>query len=194
MATSRICSVEGCDKPHGSRGFCKAHARRHSLGMDMTKPIRVPKGALLKWLEQHKDYRGDQCLIWPFGKDHNGYGLLKYGAHHTGAHRVMCILAHGEPPEDMTDAAHSCGKGHTGCVHPQHLVWKTRKANHADKVEHGTHNRGERQHMAKLTEDDVLHIRAMKGKVLQRELAAEYGVGQMQICRIQAGKNWAWLP
>lgn len=74
-----------------------------------------------------------------------------------------------------------------------HLDWKTSKDNHADKLIHGTDNRGEHHNMAKLTEVDVINIREMRGVVLQGEIARRYGVSQQTISAIISGANWAWL-
>lgn len=73
------------------------------------------------------------------------------------------------------------------------MSWKTRKENMADKITHGTHNRGERQYRAKLTEDKARQILALKGIMKQADIASLMGVRQDQISRIQSGKRWAWL-
>lgn len=70
------------------------------------------------------------------------------------------------------------------------LRWDTCKNNHADKVRHGTTNRGERCGTAKLTQKQVEAIRI--DIRLQREIAEEYGVLQNTISRIKGGKRWAY--
>lgn len=88
---------------------------------------------------------------------------------------------------------HSCGKGHEACVAPGHLIWKTRAENEADKLEHGTSNRGERHGRAKITEAEARTILSLKGEVHQGKLAARFGVSQPTIADIHAGRRWAWL-
>lgn len=61
----------------------------------------------------------------------------------------MCQKAHGDPPSPKHDAAHSCGRGHEGCVNPNHLSWKTKKQNQADRITHGT------SHLHILTRDET---------------------------------------
>jgi len=69
------------------------------------------------------------------------------------------------------------------------LRWDTPKNNHADKVKHGTTNRGEQCGTAKLTLDQVRAIR--QDNRLQRIIAAEYGVKDNTISRIKSFKRWA---
>jgi len=73
--------------------------------------------------------------------------------------------------------------------HLSNLRWDTPKNNHADKVRHGTTNRGERCGTAKLTLEQVRAIR--QDNRLQRIIAAEYGVKDNTISRIKSGKRWA---
>lgn len=68
------------------------------------------------------------------------------------------------------------------------LRWDTYKGNEADKLKHGTRLCGERNHRAKLTEHDVLSIRASGAR--QQELANRYGVSQVKISQIKLRKCW----
>lgn len=138
-------------------------------------------------------HTGDECLAWPYSKNGKGYGLLKVEGKTTVASRYICELVRGSPPTPEHEASHSCGNGHEGCVSPIHLGWKTTAQNQADRLIHGTHNRGERHGQAKLTEADVRGIIAMKGKKTQRELAERFGVAHQTIGEIHAGRKWAWL-
>lgn len=83
------------------------------------------KGPGLLWLKAHIAHEGEECLIWPQSRNHQGYGQVGYFGKVKKAHHIMCRLAHGEPPTPKHHAAHSCGNGHGGCVHPKHLSWKT---------------------------------------------------------------------
>jgi len=138
-------------------------------------------------------YQGDECLIWPFGRTTAGYALLHSGDKAEYVHRLACEHLHGPAPSLKHDAAHSCGKGDEGCVNPQHLRWATRKENNADKVQHGTHNRGVRHGMCILTETDVLTIRRLSGEVSQYKIAEMFGVSRGNIASIIQRKSWKWL-
>ncbi|NNU70441.1 hypothetical protein G9X67_34890 [Rhizobium sp. WYCCWR 11152] len=194
MANSRLCSIPECYKPrYGNGCYCEPHYRRLLKHGD---PLGggTSKGELLRWIhEVALHHVGDECLIWPFGKGGRGYGNLWIDGKMVNAHRYLCQIAHGEPPTPDHEAAHSCGKGHEGCISQEHLSWKTHSENMADKLIHGTHRRGERNAGAKLTEADVLEIRAMKGVETLRKTAERFGVSQEAISAIHRGKKWAWL-
>jgi hypothetical protein len=51
--------------------------------------------------------------------------------------------------------------------------------------------RGSVHHAAKLTEAQVLEIRALRGVVTQKELARRFGIAQAVVSAIQLGKTWA---
>ena len=191
--TARICSIEGCGKPQLARGWCGAHYQRwQRLGSPLAggtfagEPERYFREVVLS-------FAGDECLIWPYHKVGNGYGALKRNGHHKQVHRLACEARHGPPPTPEHDAAHSCGKGHYGCCNPNHLRWATHTENCADRLTHGTHTRGERNGMAKLSEAEVLEIRALRGAMPQREIAVHFGISASLVGDIHRGGRWAWL-
>lgn len=187
------CKIANCDKPVHAKGLCTSHYRRW---LEYGDPLggRILRGTAVAWMEQHKNFTSDECLIWPFAKARGGYGSVGVGDRTTRkVHRLMCEYRHGPPPHGKTDAAHSCGNGHLGCVNPQHLRWATKAENAADRLIHGTHSRGERSPTAKLTEADVIAIRAAEG-VQQRTLAKQFGVCEATISQIINRKHrWTWL-
>lgn len=171
--------------------------------------------AAVQWIIDHSSHVGEGCLIFPFYRHPNGYGVVWVGSgkdrRRAGAHRRMCDEAHGEAPTPAHEAAHSCGKGHEGCVHPKHLRWATRKENAEDAVSHGVvfnpHGLpgtkkdghrvvqvGELHGRARLTERDVLSIRARlaEGEKV-KDLASTYGVHRSTISLIKSGKNWSHM-
>jgi HNH endonuclease len=106
----------------------------------------------------------------------------------------MCELAYGPAPSPRHQVAHSCGKGHEGCVNPRHLRWATPKENSADMVLHGTALRGERAINVKLTTPEV-HAVKMFGEWGFRggeitTLARVYDVAPDTIRKIFKGQNW----
>lgn len=155
---------------------------------------RTTKGTLPIFLEDVvMAYGGDECLFWPFGRSGGGYAQMHDGGHIVLVCRVVCERVHGPSPTPKHQAAHSCGRGTSGCVTKGHLSWKTPVANHADKLIHGTSNRGERHGNSKLTTADVIAIKAARGKLLQREIAEMYSVSHGTVSEIHLGKTWAWL-
>lgn len=132
------CSIDGCENERcNSHGYCWMHYTRWRRHGD---PYQTAYGQGQKWLQEHVGHDGDECLIWPFGKSDTGYGTLNVDGVVGGTHRFMCKMAHGEPPSPDLQAAHSCGV--RACVNPKHLRWATQAENEADKIIHGTDNRG----------------------------------------------------
>lgn len=150
-------------------------------------------GVPLKWLEEHKNHRFDECLIWPFSRNLNGYGQVRYKGRSRLASRVMCMFAHGKPRSNSLEAAHSCGKGHKGCVNPKHLRWDTPKGNCLDKLQHGTDTRGEKNWNAKLNIDAVREIRRTYSCKNKEYLAEKFGVHATTIRDVFKRRTWAWL-
>lgn len=191
--TGKLCKVEGCTNKSGFKGYCSFHGHRFKRTGDPLVASLNPRHRInLKWLEDHASYDGDDCLKWPFTVSDNGRGVITIDGHSTSVPNAMCRLAHGEPPTSQHEAAHSCGKGHEGCVNPNHLRWATRKENEADKVVHGTIRRGTKINTVKLTEDQVRDIRRRVNET-GVALASEFGVTAANISSIRNRKNWAWL-
>lgn len=194
------CSVDDCkgnahhDKG-GKTGMCQKHYIRFKTHGDVHFVKKQPRPAM-EWIEAHVNYAGEDCLPWPFHISKvDGYGRAHHpvtGKLHTAA-RLMCALAHGEPATPRLQAAHSCGKGNEACVNPKHLYWATHKRNQADRLQHGTTNRGEKQGKSKLTTADVLQIRELLKTQTQTSIARQFGVDPSHISNIFRGKDWAWL-
>lgn len=194
MANQRICSIDGCGKPHNAKGLCGMHGQRLKRHGDISKTTKTPNGEPDRFIKDiiSSEIVGD-CINWPYGRTKKGYGFIFVNGHNMSVGRYVCLLTHGEPPTPKYEAAHSCGNGHMGCVNPGHLSWKTTADNHADKLIHGTTNRGERHGSSKLTEKQVSEIRAMKGIKSQTEIAAMYGISQSNVSRLMSRHNWSWL-
>lgn len=186
-----ICTVSDCRKTVEARGLCGAHYYRWRKHGD---PLggRTPNGEALRYLRDVVlAYEGDDCLIWPYIKSADGYGLInRPGGNVAVVSRMVCEETKGPPPSPDHDAAHSCGKGNLGCVTKAHLSWKTRLANVADAIAHGTHIAGERSGRAKLNWEQVRQIRAAAGTMAQAEIGALFGVGYRTVGRIIAGTTW----
>lgn len=135
------------------------------------------KGKGIVWLREHAAYEGDDCLIWPFFRlQPGGYGSFGFNGRLYYAHRMMCEMVHGAPPTPEHHAAHSCGRGHDGCVNPNHLSWKTASENLLDKRGHGTVIVNSHGNMGGLTPEQVAEIRRLKGQMSQTKIAERFGV------------------
>lgn len=184
------CSVDGCEVLARGHGLCQHHYDKRRRA---NRPIsRNRNGAGLAFIAAAMLQETDECIIWPYGRSTNGYGGTHVDGKYIAAHRYVCILAHGEPPSPDHEAAHSCGKGRSGCINKNHLRWDTAKGNAADRKIHGTHRGGERIPWSKLTDADVLKIRAASGSSLA-SLARQYNVSSTTISDIRMGETWKHL-
>lgn len=87
-------------------------------------------------------HKGKRCLIWPYARDDKGYGQVYTGGlpRLRKAHRLMCEIVNGPASSPKMCASHTCGKGHLGCFHPDHLEWDTHRGNQLARRGHGTKN------------------------------------------------------
>lgn len=143
------------------------------------------KSTIMRWIRDHLDYQGENCLIWPFARRFSGYGFLMRGGKTVSAHRYICALVNGPDPGGH-EAAHSCGRGHDACVHPRHLSWKTPSQNQRERADGGKGNRKR----CKLTLDDAAAIRAAAGAEKIADTAKRFNVTQATVRNIQIGKYW----
>lgn len=187
-----FCSFPGCDNPKSpkaAKGLCNSHYWQLHKGRPLT-PLSYRRNRIIPWLEAHASFDGDDCLTWPFAVNDKGRGQVKLRGKHVPASRYMCELAHGKPPTPEHEAAHSCGKGHQGCVNPKHLRWATSVENKADMVEHGTRIRGEKCWNARLTESAVLAIREFAHTMSKPAIASMFGIDTYHVTRIIRGERW----
>ncbi|SAL26117.1 hypothetical protein AWB73_01986 [Caballeronia turbans] len=121
-----------------------------------------------------------------------GYGKKTYKGKQIGAHIVALIEATGEERNGRL-ALHSCDNPR--CINPKHLRWGTHSDNMRDRSERrrsrGGVLVGERNGKSKLSTADVQRIRDLyvPGRTLQKDLAQQFGVSKVQICRILKGSR-----
>lgn len=151
----------------------------------MTHPIDyIGDGPGAEWIKAHLDFpHRDWCLIWPFSRSQTGYAM--FSGDKIRVHRVMCEHRHGPAPTPDHYAAHSCDRGHEGCVNQWHLDWKTPSENQFDR-----HRSGEIGPRWKLTAAQAKEIRELKGLERVQDTAARYGINESNVRLIQAGKTW----
>lgn len=188
------CSIEGCGRPASSRGYCRAHYKRFLRHGDPLGGKPTMYGDSIKFImEEAVNPDHDECIIWPFFRNENGYGKVQYNGSKKYTHRVVCEIVNGPPPTDDHEAAHSCGGGSSGCCSGRHLRWATKAENEGDKLIHGTRLRGSRLRQAVLTEKNVLQIAALKGVISQKKIGEMMGLSDKTIANIHSGANWSWL-
>lgn len=189
-----LCSIPDCGKPNKARGYCNGHWWRWKKHGDPNGG-RTTRGAPLTYFHDVVlHYDGDDCLTWPFAKARDGYGQVRFEGRAVNVHRLVCERIHGLAPTPDHQAAHSCGRGHLGCVSPSHVSWKTPAENTADKLVHGRHMYGERVPKAKLSVADVVQIRALSKTIKVSELSKMFGVSSPTIYSVKSGKSWVQVP
>lgn len=135
--------------------------------------------------------QGEGCWIWKGYKRPGGYGEAYFGTkpnrERVLAHRLAWAVEFGDPGEMIV--CHHCDN--PSCVNPRHLFLGTIQDNMDDRNVKGRQARGERNGPAKLTEAQVLEIRADPRGC--RRLAKAYGVHMGTIMSVKRRKTWKHL-
>lgn len=129
------------------------------------------------------------CWLWDLQWGRTNYGRVYWKGRPRSAHRVSYEVFRGPIPQGMT-LDHTCRV--RPCINPRHLEPVTSAENmsrgYRARIELGV------VHVhAKLTEDDVLAMRALAGQITTRELARRYGVTRSQVWRIIHRRKWTYL-
>jgi hypothetical protein len=102
--------------------------------------------------------------------------------------RLVLLAFVGPCPEGM-EACHD--DGNPANNHPGNLRWDTERNNQRDRRRHGTVYEGERQHLAKLTCENVREIRRRRTNGESApSLAKAFGVSLCTMCRVINGETW----
>lgn len=134
--------------------------------------------------------RGERCWIWTGKIDAKGYGVgAQLNRKRDRSHRIAYMIAHGAIPPGMC-VCHACDNPR--CCSPKHLFLGTLAANNEDMRSKGRHARGEKNVWSKLSETQVIQIRADNRS--PSLVARDYGVSPSLIYQIRDRKIWAHLP
>jgi hypothetical protein len=118
----------------------------------------------IKRLASRIERRGpDDCWPWTGSVSHNGYGRMYACGRSHNATRLLWSLVHGDIPQGFL-ICHHCDN--PSCMNLRHLYLGTPADNMRDRTARGRTKgpKGERNHSAKLTEDDVRLMRQMRNK------------------------------
>lgn len=130
----------------------------------------------------------DGCVPWMGHKNSLGYGQFGMNGKNVRAHRYAWEQVYGPIPDGLC-VCHTCDN--PPCINVEHLFLGTITDNIADKVAKERQPRGESQGTAKLTEQEVIEIRArVQAGEIQKGIASEYGVCPGTISFIVRGDTW----
>ena len=144
------------------------------------------------WAKVDRSGGPDAC--WPFTgrRTRKGYGSFTVAGRLASAHRVAYELTNGPIPKDL-HALHTCDA--PPCCNPAHIFLGTNLDNMRDRCSKGRQARGERTAKAKLTEANVVEIRARNAAgESQAALARSFGVSVGAIAGIVHRRNWRHVP
>lgn len=189
----KTCSVEGCGGTSIARNLCPKHyARFRKYGNAETVKQPQMHGATLldRWTANVRKTAG--CWEWAGFRDPNGYGRLRVSDRPELAHRISWKL-HCHEITSAQHVLHRCDN--PCCVNPAHLFLGDQAANNADKIAKKRQrfgvSRGEDHGCHKLTEEQVLEIRASVGPSVK--VGERYGVSGRQVRDIRRRKSWRHL-
>jgi hypothetical protein len=126
-----------------------------------------------------------RCWEWKGRRDPWGYGEFKLQGAATRAHRVAVQMT-GVPLQPGEVVMHTCDN--PACCNPTHLVVGDHAMNVADRVAKRRSAKGAKNGRSKLTEKQVLAIRADDRTLT--EVARDYGVCIATISHIRQRKIW----
>ena len=144
---------------------------------------------IIKTSSGFRKYKGKLLIPTPAGPKGYLYVRLSWPKRQKFyVHVLVATVFHGHRPNGM-DCCH-CNGNHLD-NRAINLRWDTRTGNMLDAKKHGTIARGERQGVSKLTEQDVLNIRAANGTCVQ--ISKKFNISPMHVSRIKRKQRWAWL-
>lgn len=131
----------------------------------------------------------DDCWEWQGAGGKYGFMKLPGSRINEYSHRLSYMIYKAEF-EGSDQVLHECDNPR--CVNPRHLFLGSQKQNMQDMKMKDRHLNGEKNSKAKLTEDQVKEILGWLElkEFSQKTIAAEFGVGQMEISRISRGLRW----
>lgn len=128
----------------------------------------------------------DACWIWFKDFYPNGYGHFTFRGVQKGAHRWSYERYVGQIPNGMI-VCHNCDN--RSCVNPEHLFLGSQQDNITDCVKKGRNPKGEKNGMAKLSEQAVRFILA-NNSLSSRKLSKMLGVTRHSITNVRNKKTW----
>jgi len=131
------------------------------------------------------------CWVWMGSSQVRGYGEIISNNRKHLAHRASYEAFVGKIPKGMY-VCHACDN--VACVNPNHLFLGTQKQNLQDMASKGRSTWGEKNPMAKLTEEQVKEIKHgfATGKT-DTELSKQFNISRSTIYGIRNSRLWSYI-
>lgn len=149
-----------------------------------------------EFLLSQTEWPDTECVIWPFRKDKDGYGVFASMGFNR-AHRASYFLFKGDFDKKLY-VLHRCDN--PSCVNPNHLFLGTQLDNVRDMISKGRKvkgnvvlpdNKGERHGMSKLKESDVLEMRRLRmSGVSITDISSKFSVSLTTASDAVRGISW----
>lgn len=149
------------------------------------------------WAKIDRSAGPDGCWPWTASLTGGGYGQIGIGnGRNAMSHRLSYELHAGSPIPRGLSVLHRCDN--RPCCNPAHLFLGTQADNIADMDRKGRARRptlrGERAGLAKLTDEQVMELRALYAAgTRQIDLAARFGVRQSTVSSIVRRATWSHI-
>lgn len=182
------CSIEYCFSASYSRTYCRHHYsewRKSPLAKELYNDY-LNKRKLKFWNNVDKTA---ECWIWKGGTQNKGYGLLSFNNKKVLAHRLAWYFIYNKWP--VLNLLHSCDT--PLCVNVDHLHEGSQQENIRDAVKKNRHSKGSTNGHAKLTEENVLIIKSLIGKIPINNIATRFNVAKSTISDIKFSRTWKHL-
>lgn len=177
----KCCSIGNCGGKVLARGWCGKHYQRWTLHGDVN--VDLPKSYDERfWRRVEKT---ESCWRWT-GAVAGRYGQCRSGPNQKiPAHRFSWLIHFGAISDGLF-VCHTCDN--PLCVRPDHLFLGDASDNMRDMVQKGRHPKQLRSYRKKLTENDVLAIRA--SSLGNTVLARQYKVDHSTILGAKKRRSW----
>lgn len=121
------------------------------------------------------------CWIWRRCTGNNEYGYMRWQGKWLSAHRASYKEFKGDIAKGYV-ISHICDT--PLCINPEHLRQRTQKENMQDSASKKRMNHGEKHHLAKLTDKQILEMR-----LLHSEGFSLTRLGRIFNCRVMYAMN-----
>lgn len=126
-------------------------------------------------------------------RENEGYLYVRLRAKDRAIHRIVAATFLGPRPPGM-EVRHLDGNKRNNA--PANLAYGTRSENIQDRARHGAPSRPPRPPQTKLTPAEVSEIKRLiaEGALMQKDIAARFGVEATAVRKIAKGITWREVP